>query len=149
MKHPEIDYQEENRFGQRLRELREARRLSKNELAKRAGIDATFLGRVEKGVYSPPRPGTIQRICTGLSASSDQILELFRLADRPLVQGLTFLEDDASGTIRVTLSDEQLDALAAKVVAYLDARLGQIVHRQTMPPATGDPDATDDCCRGR
>ncbi len=37
------------RFGQRVRELRLARKLSQEELAFRAGVHRTYLGSIERG----------------------------------------------------------------------------------------------------
>lgn len=37
------------RFGERLRELRRARRMSQEELAFRSGLTQTYLSQVEKG----------------------------------------------------------------------------------------------------
>lgn len=60
-------------FAARLAELREQRRLSQDELARAAGISASWLRRVE----SAPRSitlGLIQRLCTALDVSHDELL---------------------------------------------------------------------------
>ena len=40
-------------FGEHLRTLRKARRLSQNELAERAGVNEKYLGEIERGVGNP------------------------------------------------------------------------------------------------
>ena len=43
----------EKRFGKRVRELRQAKGLSQEELAHRAGVHRTYLGGIERGERNP------------------------------------------------------------------------------------------------
>jgi transcriptional regulator with XRE-family HTH domain len=45
----------DRRFGQLLREAREDEGLTVRELARRSGVDATYVSRVERGLVGPPR----------------------------------------------------------------------------------------------
>jgi transcriptional regulator with XRE-family HTH domain len=74
-------------FGRELRRLRTASGLSQSELAARAGIDPSYLGRVERGFYSPPKVSTILRIARGLALGHDERVRLLDLA-RPLPASL-------------------------------------------------------------
>lgn len=40
-------------FAQNLRRIRQAKKLSQEELAHRASIDRTYVSSLERGVYSP------------------------------------------------------------------------------------------------
>ncbi|MBV9281348.1 MAG: helix-turn-helix transcriptional regulator [Chloroflexi bacterium] len=74
-------------FGRELRRLRTTRGLSQSELAARAGIDPSYLGRVERGFYGPPTVSTIIRIARGLALGHDDRVRLLDLA-RPLPASL-------------------------------------------------------------
>ena len=61
-------------FGSRLRQLRAARRLSQEELAKRAGIDRSNYTEIELGKTSP-RVDSLWDIAAALGVS---VADLFR-----------------------------------------------------------------------
>ena len=67
-------------FGQRVRELRNARGLSQEELAHRAGMHYTYVGGIERGERNPALVN-IAALATALGVS---LAELFSpLKDRP------------------------------------------------------------------
>jgi transcriptional regulator with XRE-family HTH domain len=66
-------------FGERVRELRKAQGMSQRELADRAGIDFTYLSKIENGRMEPPSEQVIRRVAEELDADAD---ELFVLADK-------------------------------------------------------------------
>lgn len=66
-------------FGERVRELRKARGLSQRELAGRAGIDFTYLSKIENGRIEPPSEDVIRRVAEELGTNAD---ELILLADK-------------------------------------------------------------------
>ena len=69
----------ENRFGDRLRRLRleHPEKLSIREVSRRAGIDVSYLSRMEKGEVAPPREEIILRLAEVLGAEDpDELLEL-------------------------------------------------------------------------
>jgi transcriptional regulator with XRE-family HTH domain len=74
--------EDERDFGVLLHELCEARGYSLRELARRVGggtgKDATYLGRLEKGTYRPPRMDTIHSLATALELSPAEEASLLR-----------------------------------------------------------------------
>jgi transcriptional regulator with XRE-family HTH domain len=73
-------------FGQRLRELRLAKKLSQRELAKRVaarlreedrrGFDFTYLSKIENDRLPPPSVLAIVQLAAELDADSDELLAL-------------------------------------------------------------------------
>lgn len=61
-------------LGSRLRQLRAARGLSQEALARRAGIDRSFYSRVETGTMSP----TVDKLYDIAAALQIHVSELFR-----------------------------------------------------------------------
>jgi transcriptional regulator with XRE-family HTH domain len=63
-------------FGERLRQLRLERRLNQRELAGRAGIDFTYLSKVENSRMEPPAEETICRLAASLGVEPTELLLL-------------------------------------------------------------------------
>jgi len=63
-----------NGFPQRLRELRQQRDLTQQELAKRAAIHYTHIGRYESG-KSMPAADTLRRIAEALGTTVDFLMD--------------------------------------------------------------------------
>jgi transcriptional regulator with XRE-family HTH domain len=63
-------------FGQRLRALRLERRLNQKELAAAAGIDVTYLSKIENTRLEPPAEETIRRLASGLEVEPTELLLL-------------------------------------------------------------------------
>jgi transcriptional regulator with XRE-family HTH domain len=61
-------------LGSRLRQLRAARNLSQETLARRAGINRSFYSRIENGAQSP----TVDKLHDIAAALHVHIAELFR-----------------------------------------------------------------------
>lgn len=51
-----------NKVAARIRELRKSRKMTQEKLAEVAGIDASFLGRIERGQSSNLQINTIEKI---------------------------------------------------------------------------------------
>jgi PAS domain S-box-containing protein len=66
-------------FGERLKELRKAQGATQRDLANRAGIDFTYLSKLENGAVPPPGANTISALASALDADPD---ELFGLAGK-------------------------------------------------------------------
>ena len=63
-------------FGARLRELREQAGLIQRELADRAGINFTYLSKIESGAMPPPSKKVILRLAEALHADEDELMIL-------------------------------------------------------------------------
>jgi transcriptional regulator with XRE-family HTH domain len=61
-------------FGQLLRRYRRAAKLSQEELAKRSGVDYTYVSKLENDRVNPPAEDTIVRFCQILHVDSDELL---------------------------------------------------------------------------
>ena len=66
------------RFGETIREMREAHEMGLRVAANRLGISPAYLSRIERGRERPPKPELVKRIATLLGGDPDL---LFRLAD--------------------------------------------------------------------
>jgi transcriptional regulator with XRE-family HTH domain len=65
-----------NTFGQNLRELRRSKGMSQRELAKRVGVDFSYISKVENDRLPPPAADTIVKICEALSVAPDGLLAM-------------------------------------------------------------------------
>jgi transcriptional regulator with XRE-family HTH domain len=63
-------------FGERLRALRLERRLNQKELAAAAGIDVTYLSKLENHRLEPPAEATIRRLAAVLEVEPTELLLL-------------------------------------------------------------------------
>lgn len=63
-------------FGERLRALRLGQRLNQKELAAAAGIDVTYLSKLENGRLEPPAEVTIRRLSQALAVEPTELLLL-------------------------------------------------------------------------
>lgn len=63
-------------FGNTLREIRTARRMTQEEIALEAGVDRTFLTRVENGKMSPSLD-SILAIASALGVTLTQLSQRF------------------------------------------------------------------------
>ena len=68
----------EERFGYRVRELREAKGLSQEELAFKAGVHRTYLGGIERGERNP----SLKNISLIANALGISLAELFLFGER-------------------------------------------------------------------
>lgn len=78
-----------NKFGRKVRELREAKKkenptFSLRRFAEAVGISATFLSKVETGEAPPPSAEKIKKIAELLDANPDEFLALAGKVDPEL-----------------------------------------------------------------
>ena len=67
------------RFGERVRELRQARGLSQEELAFKAGVHRTYISLLERNIKSPTLD-VLFRICKALDVKPSRLVS--RLEDK-------------------------------------------------------------------
>jgi transcriptional regulator with XRE-family HTH domain len=71
-------------IGKRVRDAREARGITQEELARRAGVPLNRVGRIETGAVTDPHYSTLSRIAGGLDVSVGELLqEPVPLAEAP------------------------------------------------------------------
>ncbi|KJD52843.1 XRE family transcriptional regulator, partial [Bacillus amyloliquefaciens] len=64
-------------FGERLKELREQRSLSVNQLAMYAGVSAAVaISRIENGHRGVPKPATIRKLADALKMPYEQLMDI-------------------------------------------------------------------------
>lgn len=63
-------------FGVRLRQLREARGVSRRDLATRVRLKESYLERIERGQNAPPSALAIVDLAKGLGADADELFAL-------------------------------------------------------------------------
>ncbi|MBI2853275.1 MAG: helix-turn-helix domain-containing protein [Chloroflexi bacterium] len=61
-------------FGAKLRDLRKRARLSQRALAEKAGIDFTYLSKIETGKMPPPSRDVVLRLAEALDVDRDELL---------------------------------------------------------------------------
>ncbi|WP_018755147.1 helix-turn-helix domain-containing protein [Paenibacillus terrigena] len=63
-------------FGKFLKELREQKELSINQLALKSGVSAPQISRIETGTRGVPKPETIKKLSTALDISSEEMMNV-------------------------------------------------------------------------
>ena len=76
-------------FGERLRQLREERKrsdpaFSLRKFAQSVGISATFLSKIERGEFDPPKADRIIKMAELLNVDADDLLALADKVDPSL-----------------------------------------------------------------
>lgn len=69
----DINPKSQREFGRRLREIREKKNLSQEEVATMVGISVTYYAGIERGEENPTF-AVLESICKALSVKSSQIL---------------------------------------------------------------------------
>jgi len=64
----------EETFGQKLRALRRAANVTQRELAKRVGVNFSYISKLENDRLPPPAADTIVKICKALGVPPDELL---------------------------------------------------------------------------
>jgi len=109
-------------FGERLRQLREERKRSNpdfslRKFAQEAGISATFLSKIERGEFDPPRADKIIRMAELLDVDPDELLALAEKVDPSLNDIIREQPVALADFLRTArgLSAEELMKITAKV----------------------------------
>lgn len=108
-------------FGQRIRELRQAKGLTQRELARKAGISFTYVSKLETGTMTPPRHKVIQSLAKILVASDKETDDLFGLAGKIPHDLMVKVDAETVRTLRslgdVPGSDKHLSARSRRRAA--------------------------------
>ena len=115
---------ERQRLGDRIRELREAKSFSQQDLADRAGMTRPYLSNLERG-QSSPTVDLIVRIAKALDQTPSELLDHFELSDTELVPDLGYglypalqeLLNDKEARILYNITAEEIEVL--KSVRFL------------------------------
>ncbi len=106
-------------IGKRVRDAREARGITQEELARRAGVPLNRVGRIETGAVTDPHYSTLSRIAGGLDVSVGELLqEPVPLAEAPLSpeQALSIADDDSFRRTIEVVPTEELRGLVVELV---------------------------------
>jgi len=60
-------------FGEKLRKIRNSKKLTQEELADRAGMHFTYIGQIERGLRNPSLIN-LHKLAKALRISSDELL---------------------------------------------------------------------------
>lgn len=66
---------DENEFGQYLKEKREAKNWSMNQLAINANVSHSLISRVEGGDRGAPKPDTLEKLAKALQVPFEEMME--------------------------------------------------------------------------
>jgi transcriptional regulator with XRE-family HTH domain len=105
-----------SKFGERLRKLRQAKKLSQKQLAARVGINYTYLSKCESEKLDfAPYPGEdlIRRLAVALDADEDELLFLAKKIPADIRERV-LARPDAFRTL-AALDDEALDEVIRQV----------------------------------
>lgn len=101
-------------IGRRVVEAREARRWDQSELARRAGVTASYVSRLERGLIPKPGAAHIARIAEALGRRPDDLLA-------PPADPETFAESSALwGRVLAALGPERASLVAETVAGLAD-----------------------------
>ena len=64
------------KFGRTVRRLREKRRISIAQLARKVGMSPTYLAPIEREVFPPPAENKVVKIAKALDQDSDEFLAI-------------------------------------------------------------------------
>lgn len=99
-------------FGEELRRQREAVGISQSALAKRAGLNASYINRLESGEREPPKVETVVALARGLGLSREEEDRLLVAAGHlPLAMAKLGAGDPTLGAVAEVLADESLSAI--------------------------------------
>lgn len=110
------------KFGERLRQLREERKrsdpaFSLRKFAQDVGISATFLSKIERGEFDPPKADRIIRMAELLDVDPDELLALADKVDPTLNEIIRQQPVALADFLRTArgMSAEELMKITAKV----------------------------------
>ena len=103
-------------FGRAIKEARRQRGISQKDLAQRAGIDFTYLSKIENDKLAQdqfPKEDTIKKLAQALKADEEELLLLTRWIPESIKQRV-IERPDAFRKV-ASLDDKALDELLKKI----------------------------------
>jgi len=76
-------------FGQLLRDLRRSKEVSQRELAAKAGVDFSYISKLENDRLPPPAADTVMRICEVLGVPPNELLAVAGIVPSEMKEMLT------------------------------------------------------------
>ena len=121
---------DDQKFGDRIRELREEKKMNDPEFSLRKfavaiGISPTFLSKIEKNQFSPPTPERIIKMAELLEVDADELLAIADKVDPELSDIIKNQPAKEVADFLRTVRDVKLDAaqwkeLTNKLRKYTD-----------------------------
>jgi transcriptional regulator with XRE-family HTH domain len=108
-------------FGQKLRDLRDARKCQLKDLAKALKVSSAYLSALEHGHRGKPSPGLVQQVAAYFNLAWDEVDELKALAE---------LSDPRVTIDTAGLSPEATELanrLAARIDGMSEAEIGRLL----------------------
>ena len=106
------------KFGETIRQLREAQQLGLRETATIVGISPAYLSRIERGKEHPPKPEIIKALAKVLAADPDVLFRLCPSTDPDIV---TLLKERPKvlELVRLVMTKELSDEQLNKVERFI------------------------------
>jgi HTH-type transcriptional regulator, competence development regulator len=113
---------EMSKFGETLRQLREAQNIGLRETASMIGISPAYLSRIERGKEHPPKPETVKALALVLAADPDVLFRLCPSTDPDVV---TLLKERPKvlELVRLIMSRELSDEQVNRVEQFIQQDL--------------------------
>jgi HTH-type transcriptional regulator, competence development regulator len=107
-----------SKFGETLRQLREAQNLGLRETASMVSISPAYLSRIERGKEHPPKPEIIKAIARVLAADPDVLFRLCPSTD-PDVVALLKERPKILELVRLVMSQDLSDEQVNRVEQFI------------------------------
>jgi HTH-type transcriptional regulator, competence development regulator len=106
------------KFGETIRQLREAQQLGLRETATLVEISPAYLSRIERGKEHPPKPEIIKSLARVLAADPDVLFRLCPSTDPDIV---TLLKERPKvlELVRLVMAKELSDEQLSKVERFI------------------------------
>jgi len=109
-------------LGSSLREIRELRKLSLNELARRAEISPAYLQKLERGEVKGPSPHILQSLATQLKVPYSSLMKLAGYLVPTTAKGRSDRSSLAHALNSEELTDDEVEALSRYLAWYRHSR---------------------------
>lgn len=103
-------------FGRRVRELRLEKGIRQHELAEAAGMDVTYLSKIETSKLPPPSAEKVEALARKLNIDPDELLFLAKKAPRAIITRAISREPSVIRFLRELpqMTKEEIDSLLGK-----------------------------------